>query len=111
MGDFWDAWWQQTYQVKSYRVMYNSMVKSIVLGHVRMLRTTYTMEIYLVSLLPPSAPKSPIDVTYLIDHGNDRPRFLQVFNVRDLKVTHSNGFAKTWGKEHFKRHSQHNPGS
>ena len=30
MGDFWDAWWQQTYQVKS-----------IVLGHVRTLRTTY----------------------------------------------------------------------
>ena len=29
MGDFWDAWWQQTYQVKS-----------IVLGHVRMLRAT-----------------------------------------------------------------------
>ena len=29
MGDFWDAWWQQTYQVKS-----------IVLGHVRTLRTT-----------------------------------------------------------------------
>ena len=28
MGDFWDAWWQQTYQVKS-----------IVLGNVHMLRT------------------------------------------------------------------------
>ena len=27
MGDFWDAWWQQTYQVKS-----------IVFGNVRMLR-------------------------------------------------------------------------
>ena len=49
MGDFWDAWWQQTYQVKS-----------IVLGHVRTLRTTQTIEIYMVSLLPPSVPKSPI---------------------------------------------------
>ena len=29
MGDFWDAWWQQTYQAKS-----------IVLGHVRKRRTT-----------------------------------------------------------------------
>ena len=29
MGDFWDAWWQQTCQVKS-----------VVFGHVRMLRTT-----------------------------------------------------------------------
>ena len=43
MRDFWDAWWQQTYQVKS-----------IVLGNVRMLKTTPTMEVYLVSLLPPS---------------------------------------------------------
>ncbi len=34
--------------------------KSIVLGIVRMLRITQTMEIYLVSLLPPSAPKFPI---------------------------------------------------
>ena len=44
-----DAWWQQTYQVNS-----------IVLGYVRMLRNTSTMEIYLVSLLPPSTSKSPI---------------------------------------------------
>ena len=51
MGDFQDAWWQQT-----------SQVKSIVLGNVRMLRTTVTMEIYLVSLLPPSASKSPISL-------------------------------------------------
>ena len=29
MEDFWDAWWQQTYQVKS-----------IILGHVRTRRTT-----------------------------------------------------------------------
>ena len=29
MGDYWDAWWQQTYQVKP-----------IVLGHVCTLRTT-----------------------------------------------------------------------
>ena len=50
MGDFRDAWCQQTYQVKS-----------IVLGNVRMLRTTYTMAIHLVSLLQPSVPKSPID--------------------------------------------------
>ena len=49
MGGFWDALWQQTYQVKS-----------LVLGNVSMLRTTQTMEIYLVSLLPPSVPKSPI---------------------------------------------------
>ena len=49
MGNFWDAWWQQTYQVKS-----------TVLGNVRMLRTTSLMEIYLVSLLPPSASKSPV---------------------------------------------------
>ena len=49
MGDFQDAWWQQTYQVNS-----------IVLGKVRMLRTTQTMDIYLVSLLPPSVQKSPI---------------------------------------------------
>ena len=35
-------------------------VKSIVLGNVRRLRTTKTMNIYLVSLMPPSAPKSPI---------------------------------------------------
>ena len=51
MGYFWDAWWQQTYQVKS-----------IVLDHVRTLRTTLTMEIYLVSLLPPSIPKSHIGI-------------------------------------------------
>ena len=49
MGGFWNAWWQQTYQVKS-----------IVLGSVRMLRTTLTMDIYLVSLLPHSVSKSPI---------------------------------------------------
>ena len=49
MGDFRDALWQQTYQVKP-----------IVLGNVRMLRTMQTMEIYLVSLLPPSVPKFPI---------------------------------------------------
>ena len=49
MGDFWNAWWQQTYQVES-----------IVLGNERMLRTTPTMEVYLVSLLPPSVQKSPI---------------------------------------------------
>ena len=35
-------------------------VKSIVLGSVRMLRTTLTMDIYLVSLLPHSVSKSPI---------------------------------------------------
>ena len=35
--------------------------KSIVLGHVRMLRTTLKMEMYLLSLLPPSIPKSPIE--------------------------------------------------
>ena len=46
-----DAWWQQTYQVNS-----------IVLGYVRMLRNTSTMEIYLVSLLPPSTSKSPISL-------------------------------------------------
>ena len=40
MGDFCNAWWQQTYQVKS-----------IVLRHVRTLRTTYTTEIYLVIVL------------------------------------------------------------
>ena len=34
-------------------------VKSIVLGNVRRLR--FTIEIYLVSLLPPSVTKSPID--------------------------------------------------
>ena len=45
MWDFRDAWWQQTYQVKS-----------IVLNNVRMLRPT--MEINLVSLLPPSVAKS-----------------------------------------------------
>ena len=59
MGDFWDAWWQQTYQVKS-----------IVLGYVRTLRTTSAMEVYLVSLLPPSVPKFPIafvaSVKYII---------------------------------------------
>ena len=49
MWDFQDARWQQTYQLKS-----------IVLGNVRMLRTKYTMDIYLVSLLPPSVQKSPI---------------------------------------------------
>ena len=49
MGDFRDAWWQQTYQVKF-----------IVIGHVCKLRTTLTMTIYLVSLLPPSILKSPI---------------------------------------------------
>ena len=49
MGDFRDAWWQQTYQVKS-----------IVIGNVRTLRPTLTMEIYLVSLLPSSVSKSPI---------------------------------------------------
>ena len=54
MGDFQDAWWQQTYQEKS-----------IVLSNVRKLRTTYTMEIYLVSLLPPSASKCPI-----VKHNN-----------------------------------------
>ena len=52
LGDFQDAWWQQTYQV------------SIVLGNVRMLRNTQTIEIYLVSLLPPSAQKSPITVVH-----------------------------------------------
>ena len=50
MGDFWDAWWQQTYRVKS-----------IVFGNVRMHRTTLTLEDYLVSLLPPSVPKAPND--------------------------------------------------
>ncbi len=35
--------------------------KSIVLGKVRMLRTTETMAIYLLSLLPPSVPMSPIE--------------------------------------------------
>ena len=40
MGDFWDAWWQQTYQAKY-----------IVLGCLRVLRITSTME----SLLTPSA--------------------------------------------------------
>ena len=49
MEDFWDAWWQQTYQVAS-----------IVFDKVHMLRTAKTMVIYLVSLLPPSVPKSPI---------------------------------------------------
>ena len=44
-----DAWWQQTYQVNS-----------IVLANERMLRATLIMEIYLVGLLPPSVPKSPI---------------------------------------------------
>ena len=34
--------------------------KSIVAGIVRMLRTTLTVVIDLVSLLPPSDPKSPI---------------------------------------------------
>ena len=38
VGDFWNSWWQQTYQVKS-----------IVLGKMHLLRT-----IYLVSLLPPT---------------------------------------------------------
>ena len=51
MGDFWDAWWQQTYQVKS-----------IVLGHVRTLRTTKTMETYPVSLLPPSVLYLPLQI-------------------------------------------------
>jgi hypothetical protein len=34
MGDFWDVWWQQTYQVKS-----------IVLGNVLMLRTKKTIDL------------------------------------------------------------------
>ena len=38
--------------------------KSIDLGYVRMLRSTSTMEIYLVCLLPPSVPKSSIEVTH-----------------------------------------------
>ena len=65
IGDFLGAWWQQTYQVKS-----------IVLQNVRMLRTTQTMEIYLVSLLPPSVPKSPFTKSsyhkryHTIYHGN-----------------------------------------
>ena len=49
MGAFQDTWWQQTYQVKS-----------IVLDNVLMLRTMQTIEIYLVSLPPLSASKSPI---------------------------------------------------
>ena len=42
----------------------NQIVISIVLGNVRKLRTTLTMEIYMVSLLPPSVPKSPIAQLY-----------------------------------------------
>ena len=53
MGGVWDAWWQQTYQVKC-----------IILGHVRTLRTMLTMTIYLVNLLPPSVPKSPIGFSF-----------------------------------------------
>ena len=33
---------------------------TIVFGNVRVLRTTQTVDIYLVSLLPPSVPKSTI---------------------------------------------------
>ena len=51
MGDFWDAWWQQTYQVKS-----------IVVGHVRTLRT---MEVYLVSMQL-YVPKSPVEPVCLL---------------------------------------------
>ena len=57
IGDFWDAWWQQTYQVKF-----------IVLGHARLLRTTQTMESYLVSLLPHSVPKSPNEEVACLRH-------------------------------------------
>ena len=49
IGDFWDAWWQQTYQVNS-----------IVLGNLRKLRATLTMEIYLVGLLPPLFQSLPL---------------------------------------------------
>ena len=44
--------------------------KSIVLGNVRMLRTTETMEIYAVCLLPPSIPKSPIEPFYDTQRAN-----------------------------------------
>ena len=76
MGDFWDAWWQQTNQVKS-----------IVLGNVRMLRTTYTMQIYLLSLLPPSVPKSPIDRTTKRWQNNTLTKFdrgLSMFCFSDM---------------------------
>ncbi len=43
---------------------------SIVLGNVHMLRTTQTMEIYAVSLLPPRVLKSPID-SILTNHIMD----------------------------------------
>ena len=50
-----DTRWLQTYQVKS-----------IVLGNVLMLWTTKATEIFLVSLLPPSVPKSPIGKTVIV---------------------------------------------
>ena len=49
MGDFWDAWWQQTYQVNFHRL------RSSERAHM-----TENYGFYLVSLLPPSVPKSPI---------------------------------------------------
>ena len=76
MGDFWDAWWQQTYQVKSG-----------VLGNVRMLRTTSTMEIYLVSLLPPSVPKSPI-VVYVDIELKQRLR-VSIYRGYDINILKS----------------------
>ena len=51
MGDYWDAWWQQTYQVKS-----------IVLG--KCAQNYVNKGIDLVRLLPPSVPKSPIVCIY-----------------------------------------------
>ena len=46
MGDFWDAWWQQTYQVKFIVLACSELRKPI--------------QNYLVGLLTPSLPKSPI---------------------------------------------------
>ena len=60
-------------------------VKSIVLGNVRMLRTTLTMEIYLVGLLPPRVPKSPIACSifkgYIINHSTIR-KFVNLTGIK-----------------------------
>ena len=50
IADFLEILWQQDYQVNV-----------IVLGNLRVFRNTKTVDTYLVSLLPPSVPKSPID--------------------------------------------------
>ena len=52
MGDFWDARWQQTYQVLP-----------LFLVFVPLLRNLQTMKIHLVSLLPANVLESPIAVS------------------------------------------------